>query len=106
MDEKTQAQQNPPKKKKPRFLARLVLFLIALAMVLAAVALVVGGGLRLLASSNPDGLEWKRDKWNALAKKFLKYCEAPVTVVAVKDRLLGHAPLNALYSNYYAFLKK
>jgi len=37
---------------------------------------------------------------------FLKYCEAPVTVVAVKDRLLGHAPLNALYSNYYAFLKK
>lgn len=25
---------------------------------------------------NPDGLEWKRDKWNALAKKFLKYCEA------------------------------
>ena len=26
--------------------------------VLAAVALVVGGGLSLLASSNPDGLEW------------------------------------------------
>lgn len=24
---------------------------------------------------NPDGLEWKRDKWNALAKKFLRYCE-------------------------------
>lgn len=24
---------------------------------------------------NPDGLEWKRDKWNALAKRFLKYCE-------------------------------
>lgn len=37
---------------------------------------------------------------------FLKYSEAPATVVAVKDRLLGHAPLNALYSNYYAFLKK
>lgn len=24
---------------------------------------------------NPDGLEWKRDKWSPLAKKFLKYCE-------------------------------
>ena len=37
---------------------------------------------------------------------FLKYIEGPVTVVAVKDRLLGHAPLNALYSFYYNFLKK
>jgi uncharacterized metal-binding protein len=37
---------------------------------------------------------------------FLKYVEGPVTVVAVKDRLLGHAPLNALYSNYYRYLKK
>ncbi len=37
---------------------------------------------------------------------FLKYIEGPVTVVAVKDRLLGHAPLNALYSEYYEFLKK
>lgn len=24
---------------------------------------------------NPDGLEWKRTKWNAIAKKFLRYCE-------------------------------
>lgn len=24
---------------------------------------------------NPDGLEWKRDKWNKLEKRFLKYCE-------------------------------
>lgn len=24
---------------------------------------------------NPDGLEWKRDKWNWIEKKFLKYCE-------------------------------
>lgn len=24
---------------------------------------------------NPDGLEWKRSKWSAPAKKFLKYCE-------------------------------
>lgn len=24
---------------------------------------------------NPDGLEWKRSKWNALEKRFLKYCE-------------------------------
>lgn len=25
--------------------------------------------------SNPDGLEWKRDKWNSVEKAFLKYCE-------------------------------
>lgn len=24
---------------------------------------------------NPDGLEWKRDKWSSIEKKFLKYCE-------------------------------
>ncbi len=24
---------------------------------------------------NPDGLEWKRDKWSAPAKKFLRFCE-------------------------------
>lgn len=24
---------------------------------------------------NPDGLEWKRDKWNFLEKKFLRFCE-------------------------------
>ena len=24
---------------------------------------------------NPDGLEWKRDKWNAMEKKILRYCE-------------------------------
>ena len=30
----------------------------AVVLILAAVALVVGGGLSLLASSNPDGLEW------------------------------------------------
>ena len=41
MDEKTIQQPNtPPKKKKRRFFLRLVLFLIALAMVLAAVAMV------------------------------------------------------------------
>lgn len=30
-------------------------------------------GVRIFC--NPDGLEWKRDKWSAPAKKFLKYCE-------------------------------
>ena len=40
MDEKNQAQPNTKQKKKPRFFTRLILFLIALAMVLAAVALV------------------------------------------------------------------
>ena len=37
---------------------------------------------------------------------FIKFSEAPITVVAVKDRLLGHSPLMALYSSYYAFLEK
>ncbi len=31
------------------------------------------GGVKIYV--NPDGLEWKRDKWNVLVKKFLKYCE-------------------------------
>ncbi len=37
---------------------------------------------------------------------FIKYSEAPVTVFAVKDRLLGHNPMAALYSQYYGYLKK
>ena len=28
---------------------------------------------------------------------FIKYCDAPITVLAVKDRLLAHNPLGALY---------
>ena len=38
---------------------------------------------------------------------FLKYCEVPVTVLAVKDRVTGHNPLAALYltaSPYYGRL--
>jgi uncharacterized metal-binding protein len=39
---------------------------------------------------------------------FIKYCEAPVTVLAVKDRLLAHNPLGALYlsESYYRHLRK
>ena len=39
---------------------------------------------------------------------FIKYAEAPVTVLAVKDRLLGHNPLAAIYQydSYSAYLKK
>lgn len=37
---------------------------------------------------------------------FMKFAEAPTTVIAVKDRLLGHNPLAALYAGYYAYLKK
>jgi uncharacterized metal-binding protein len=39
---------------------------------------------------------------------FIKYAEAPVTVFAVKDRLLGHNPLVALYqsSAYYRRLEE
>jgi uncharacterized metal-binding protein len=32
---------------------------------------------------------------------FTKYAEAPVTTLAVKDRVLAHSPLGALYSGYY-----
>lgn len=37
---------------------------------------------------------------------FLKYSEAMCTVLAVKDRLMGHNPLAAIYTNhsYYAYL--
>lgn len=31
---------------------------------------------------NPDGLEWKRDKWNTLEKQFLKYCERCLVINA------------------------
>jgi len=39
---------------------------------------------------------------------FLKYSEAPCTVLVTKDRVLGHAPAAALYttSSYYAWLKQ
>jgi uncharacterized metal-binding protein len=38
---------------------------------------------------------------------FLKYAEAPCTVLAVKDRMLGHNPLAAVYNidSYYRYLK-
>ena len=38
----------------------------------------------------------------------LKYLDAPVTILAVKDRLLGHNPLAAVYNinSYYSHLKK
>jgi len=32
---------------------------------------------------------------------FTKYSKAPVTTLAVKDRVLAHNPLGAIYSNYY-----
>jgi len=37
---------------------------------------------------------------------FLKYSDAPCTVLAVKDRLLGHNPLAAIYTteSYYRYL--
>jgi uncharacterized metal-binding protein len=38
---------------------------------------------------------------------FIKYCQVPLTVLAVKDRVLGHNPLAALYAGetYYKRLK-
>lgn len=32
---------------------------------------------------------------------FTKYSQAPVTTLAVKDRVLAHNPLGAIYSRYY-----
>lgn len=39
---------------------------------------------------------------------FLKYAKAPCTVLAVKDRVLGHNPLAAVeqYDGYYRYLKR
>jgi uncharacterized metal-binding protein len=39
---------------------------------------------------------------------FLRYARAPCTVLAVKDRLLGHNPLAAIhqYESYYRYLKQ
>jgi uncharacterized metal-binding protein len=40
---------------------------------------------------------------------FLKHCKVPCTILAVKDRVLGHNPLAAIYlseSPYYGRLKK
>jgi uncharacterized metal-binding protein len=39
---------------------------------------------------------------------FLKYCQVPVTVIAVKDRVTGHNPLACLYTSnsYYSRLMK
>jgi uncharacterized metal-binding protein len=38
---------------------------------------------------------------------FIKYCNVPLTVIAVKDRVFGHNPLAALYlsESYYRRLK-
>ncbi len=38
---------------------------------------------------------------------FIKYCDVPLTVIAVKDRVLGHNPLAALYAGgtYYQRLR-
>ncbi len=38
---------------------------------------------------------------------FIKYAKAPCTVLAVKDRLMGHNPLAAIYNidSYYRYLK-
>jgi uncharacterized metal-binding protein len=37
---------------------------------------------------------------------FISYCQRPITVIAVKDRVTGHNPLSPLYtsSTYYAYL--
>ena len=35
-----------------------------------------------------------------------KYSEAPVTVLAVKDRILAHNPLGAVYLSESAYKKK
>ena len=39
---------------------------------------------------------------------FFRYADAPSTVLAVKDRLLGHNPLAAVYEyeSYYRYLKQ
>lgn len=41
--------------------------------------------------------------------QFIKYCQVPMTVLAVKDRVTGHNPLAALYlsnTNFYKHLQR
>lgn len=37
---------------------------------------------------------------------FLRHSKAPVTVMVVKDRVLAHNPVGALYANYHYYSKK
>lgn len=46
---------------------------------------------------NPDGLEWKRDKWNKPTKKFLKFCER--IAVRYSDVIVGDNKVIADYLN-------
>ena len=57
-------------------------------------------GVKILC--NPDGLEWKRDKWNAWEKKFLKYCEKCLVVnsdMAICDSINIEKYINETYKN-------
>jgi len=37
---------------------------------------------------------------------FIMYSKAPVTCLAVKDRVLAHNPLGAIYTSYHYYKKK
>lgn len=37
---------------------------------------------------------------------FIKYSDAPITVLAAKDRVLGHNPLAAIYTSHSYYNKK
>lgn len=67
---------------------------------------------------NPDGLEWKRDKWNSLVKKFLRYCEKclvensdlvicdSINIEKYIKETYGNRVKNTTYIAYGADLKK
>lgn len=66
---------------------------------------------------NPDGLEWKRDKWNRIEKKFLKHCERCLVVNSdlsicdsktIQDYIIksyGNKVRSTAYISYGAYVK-
>ena len=52
---------------------------------------------------NPDGCEWKREKWNAILKKFFKVCEKKVAInsdLVICDSMNMEKYIKEEYSKY------
>lgn len=58
--------------------------------------------LGAIVTCNPDGLEWKRDKWSPAEKKFLHYCEKYLVVnsdLAICDSISIEKYIKKTYGN-------
>lgn len=69
--------------------------------------------LSCLVAVNPDGLEWKRNKWNWFEKKIIKYCEKSIVLncdyiiadsIGIKDYILKEYPsIKPSFVTYIAY---